>query len=198
MNTLTLAQQIRRTAFRDLTKALLILLVATNLVTGYHYAKVALDDPRDYAQYNSSYGPFALKDGMTTGLEAHTYGPLQSVYHAGDAVAFSTSLCLAPTTTIIGHAQLVRVAQNGVGESVLDRRDTPVTPDVNRCGPRVGDFRIPNDALPGTYEIRRWVDIDGPTSWVRRFWPLQIQIEPLVIQVVTTVFTTPPADALKQ
>ena len=191
----TFGQRVRRTALRDLTKSLLILLVATNVVTGYHYAKVALDDPRDFVQYNNTYGPFSYHEGLALGVQSQPIVPTQTVYHAGDRVAWTTNLCLSPTATVTGHAELVRLAQSGVPESVVDRRDTVVGPSVHRCGPRVGDFHIPSDALPGSYEIRRWVDIDGPVSWLRRLWPLHVNIEPMVIQVVTTVYTAPPAPA---
>ena len=184
-------RSIKQTAFRDFTRAMLFLLVTTNLVTGYHYAKVALDDPKDFATYNGSYGPFAYREGMPIGLEAQTYGPTQTVFHAGDTVAYATLLCLSPTTTASGHAELVRVAQNGVGENIVDRHDVISSPSVHRCGPRVSAFHIPSDALPGSYEVRRWVDLDAGDSWVRRVWPLQMHFEPLVLQVVTTFYTAP-------
>ena len=190
----------RRTAARDVLRTAVAVLSLTNLLTTAHLVKATIDDPRDFLVYNGSAGPLAYREGsqeQATGLET-ALGPQQTVFHAGDHVSWTTNLCVAPGVGITGHAMLVRVAQSGVAEQVVDRRDTTLAGDAHRCGPRVGSFRFPVDALPGSYEIRRWVDIDPPksghlSSAVHKIWPLQVHMEPLVTQIVTTINTAPTA-----
>ena len=188
----TAAQRARRGAFRDSLRFAVVVLMVTNALSFYHFLRASLDDPRDFLVYNGSFGPTPFHDGMSDPAAAPvSFGPLQSVYHAGDRVAFTTNLCVAPNVGITGHSQLVRTPQRGLPESVVDGRTTAVPPTMHRCGPRLGTFRFPVDALPGTYEVRRWVDVDGDGSLVRRLWPIRINLEPIPLELVTTVNTAP-------
>ena len=206
MSTVESKGLLRRIVWRDTLKASVFLLAATNALTLGHLVTATIHDPRDYLSFSGSYGPMAFHEGMQerlTGIE-QAMGATQTVFHAGDTVSWTTDLCLTPGTSITGHVVLARVAQNGVGEQVMDRRDTTIASDAHRCGPRLGSFRFPADALPGSYEIRRWIDIQPPVTgqaatfirqvaaFIRRVWPLHEHLPPLVVQVVTTVNTVPP------
>ena len=199
----TVARRARRGAYRDGLRFAVIVLLVTNSLSFYHFIRATLDDPRDYLAYNGSFGPLEFRADVQPVVADAGFGRPQSVFHAGDKVSWTTNLCVASGVAITGHAALVRVAQSGVAESVIDRRDTPIAADAHRCGPRIGTFRFPVDALPGTYEIRRSVSIDPPRAggWraaVRRIWPLDVPLEPLVTQLVTTVNTAPPAPTSAQ
>ncbi len=182
-------QAMRASMLRDTKIAAILALLGTNAITGYKYLAATLDDPRDYIAYNGSFGPLAyLPDNK---LVSPTYGPAQSVFHAGDRVSFVTNLCVAPGVSITGRAELVRTAQSGLPETVVDRHIAEVPPSMHRCGPRVSSFEFQQDALPGTYEIRRTVAVDGETSPLRQWWPLVLKLEPLDLQIVTTLRTGP-------
>ena len=191
---LTIGQILRRGMWRDSLKSLVILLIATNVISAYHYAWSTLSDPHYYLAYNGSFGPMAYRDGMAAAIpDISAFGPPQTVFHAGDRVAFTTDMCRNKGVAITGHAELVRTAQNGVAQTVIDRRDTPVPATSHRCGPRLGNFRFDVDALPGSYEIRRWATVDDDGTWLRKWWPVRKDFETLVVQVVTTVYTAPLA-----
>ncbi len=200
MNTLppnaTPKQRMRRRATKDGYGFAIAFLIATNLISVYHYARLALADPRDYLAYNGTTGPFALPDGALPPQAPSPVGVSRSVFHAGETAYWTTNLCLEPGVSVTGHAQLVRNRQNDTPEEMIDHRDSPVSPEMHRCGPRLGSFRFPLDALPGAYQIRRSVTIDPPrdgglAAFVRRIWPLEIQLDVLTTQVVTTINTTP-------
>ena len=180
-------QKMRRGIISDTKTGMIIFLVGCNVITGYNYMYAAMADHRDYFAYNGSFGPVAYLPADK--LAAPGYGPAQSVFHAGEKVSFVTNLCVNAGVSITGRAELVRTAQAGIPEAIIDRRVTDVPPSMHRCGPRIGSFEFPEDALPGTYEIRRTVDVDGETSTLRQWWPLRLALEPLDMQLVTT----PPA-----
>ena len=196
---LTLGQRLRRGLYRDGLRSAVSVLAVTNALTFYHLLRATMDDPRDYLTYNGSFGPLEYRGDAQPVVTESAFGKPQSVFHAGDKVSWTTILCLAPGVSIVGHAALVRVAQSGTAETQIERRDTPIAAGTHRCGPRMGSFRYPSDGLPGAYEIRRSVSIDPPATggwWgqmIRRVWPLEIQMEPLVTQLVTTVNTSPPS-----
>ena len=185
-------KKMRRSMLRDTKNFSIVFLLATNFLTAYHYLYAAWGDPRDYVTVNSSYGPMAYV--ASDQLRPPSYGPLQSIFHPGERVSYVTDLCVAPGVAITGRAQLVRPAQSGVGEAVVDGRTTDVPPSIHRCGPRVASFEFPQDALTGTYQIRRSVQVDADTSYLRWIWPLRMDLDPLVVQVVTAAKAAPEPD----
>lgn len=181
---MSLKRRMATVATRDSLRATLILMMITNLLSFYHFLHAKLADPRDSMSFNASYGPFGKTD-LPVELLPPSYPPTKAVFRPGETITFVSSLCVNENVTITGHAELIRTAQDGAPEAlVVPRRDTLVPPSMHRCGPRVGTFEFPADTVPGIYEVRRWVDIEGQDPFLHWLWPLQVRIKPLVVRVV--------------
>lgn len=121
----------------------------------YHAARLKFYDTRDYYAYQGTVGPYEYVevDGVASlGRPVTTIQP-------GQRIAWKTDFCTGRNVSLAVDFELVRLAEAGTPEVVIDRRHSVVTPLAHRCGPAVNSWLILADSVPGVYEVRRTIVI---------------------------------------
>lgn len=143
-------------------------------------------DVRDWISYNGSSGTHHAtieEDGVHLGAK-------DTIFEPGEIVAWTAKACLREGRHGHGHLRLYRPAQMGSPEIPGDEKSAPLAAD--RCGERISWLKLPDDALPGTWVIRRWFTArdEGLMAglwpfWQLGWWPLREDYPTIVVHVVS-------------
>lgn len=100
-------------------------------------------------EYQGTSGPFSV---VPNGKDYVAGDPIFSVKRGG-LVGWTTTLCIHKGVSGLGITELVKVSPEG--EEIINRIETPIAGDGQRCGPKTLARLVPSDAPIGYYEIRR-------------------------------------------
>lgn len=162
----------------DLKRFSWLFMFSLTALASFHITRMRFFEPRDYFAYQNTVGPFSYIEGKDG--KAESGSPIVSI-PPGGTFTWIVSFCLNSGISVKGNFQFVRLKQNGLSEIVVVNRDAHLTPESRRCGPLVNKQLVPEDALPGTYELRRVITMrEG--GW----FPFTQEFEPVRIVVIVT------------
>ena len=128
--------------------ALMGVLTATSLTNS---VRLKYFEAELYFSYQGTTGPYEVIE-----VEGKKYpGALISSILPGQGYGWLIEYCLDQGVSVAVRSRLVRLAQGGMPEQIVDTRVTRWTPEDHRCGPIFGGWKIPDGARPGLYEVRR-------------------------------------------
>ncbi len=173
---------------RESTRFAILFLLGTTLLASWHYVIAAYGDIDDFYTLADTAGPFAVavdaSGTLTRGVDTASFGK-------GEYVGWSSSFCAVPGRPFTGLTEMVRLPQDGLKEAVENSRTTHFPGTVTRCGPRTYSLRVPDEAVPGVYELRRTLTFREGTAW-----PLHAHFPSIPFRVVGAAPATPPTSGV--
>ncbi|HTW27885.1 MAG TPA: hypothetical protein VME92_12215 [Acetobacteraceae bacterium] len=99
---------------------------------------------------------------------------------AGESVAWLSRACAGDGTPVRGRIELLRLPDRYAGEQVVRQRAAALGAGGERCDPLADHIRVPADARPGQYELRRIAVVRAGLGGFRAFAlnPLRFEVIP--------------------